>query len=103
MIVSESELVAALTRDRAAGKRIAFASVSSDLLRVGEVRLLQAAAAKADRLVVAVPDDASSPSVIAVNDRAELVDGVRGVDYVIVCASDQVDPLAALLMPDVRA
>ena len=45
MILSESDLVAAITRDRAAGKRIAFAAMSFDLLKAGDVRLLQAAAA----------------------------------------------------------
>ena len=57
VIVSESELVAAVTRDRAAGKRVALAAVCFEILRVGEVRVLQAAAAQADRLVVAVLDE----------------------------------------------
>ena len=35
--------------------------------------------------------------------NAELVDGVRGVDYVIVCARADVDRLASLLEPDLRA
>ena len=102
MILSESDLVAAITRDRAAGKRIAFAAMSFDLLKAGDVRLLQAAAAKADRLVVAVADGGPE-RVTAAADRAEIVDSLRGVDYVIVCAADGVDALAALLMPDVRA
>ena len=102
MIVSEAELVAAITRDRAAGKRIGFAPLSFDLLKVAEVRSLQAAAAKSDRLVVAVIDD-SRPRVTTAADRAEIVDNLRGVDYVIVCAAGRVDGLATLLTPDVRA
>ena len=102
MIVSEAELVRAVTRDRAAGKRLGFAAASFDLLRVGDVRALQAAAARSDRLVVAVIDD-TSPHVITAEDRAELVNGLRGVDYVIVCAAARVELLAALLIPDVRA
>jgi D-glycero-beta-D-manno-heptose 1-phosphate adenylyltransferase len=102
LIRSESELVADVTRDRAAGRRIGFASVSFDLLQVGHVRFLQAAAAQSDRLVVAVIDD-GSPRVIEAVDRAELVDGLRGVDYVIVCRAEKVDALAALLRPDVRS
>jgi hypothetical protein len=31
------------------------------------------------------------------------VDGLRGVDYVIVCPAGRVDALAAVLDPDVRA
>jgi len=102
VILSESELVAAVTRDRAAGRRIGFISVAFDLLKVGVVRAVQAAAGQSDRLVVALVDDAS-PHVMKVVDRAELVDNLRGVDYVIVCVADRLDSLAALLKPDVRA
>ena len=41
--------------------------------------------------------------VISTADRAEIAGSLRGVDYVIVCAPDRIDALAALLMPDVRA
>ena len=100
MIVSEAELIASITRDHAAGKRIGFVRASFDLLRVDLVRTLQVAAAKADRLVVALIDSGGSP-VISARDRAELVDGLRGVDYVVICADAQVDRLLAILAPDV--
>jgi len=58
-ILSEEQLVEAVARDRAAGRRIAFANGCFDLLHVGHVRYLQAAAAEADRLVVAINDDTS--------------------------------------------
>ena len=45
--------------DRARGLTIAFANGCFDLLHVGHVRYLQAAAAEADRLVVAINDDES--------------------------------------------
>lgn len=100
MIVSEAELIAAVTRDRAAGKRIGFVPASFDLLRVDLVRQLQASAARSGRLVVAVVDGGGTP-LISVNDRAELINGLRGVDYVIIRATDQVEPLVALLAPDI--
>jgi D-beta-D-heptose 7-phosphate kinase/D-beta-D-heptose 1-phosphate adenosyltransferase len=59
MVVSEAQLVEAVARERAAGKSIAFANGCFDLLHVGHLRYLQGAAAEADRLVVAVNDDAS--------------------------------------------
>jgi bifunctional ADP-heptose synthase (sugar kinase/adenylyltransferase) len=109
-IVSESELVAAVTRDRAVKKRIALAAACFDVLHVDDVRAWQAAAAGADRLIVAVLDDAAVRAqlgegrpVVRVEDRAEIVDGVRGVDYVIVCTRADVDRLTWLLAPDVRA
>ena len=100
MVVSETELIASITRDRAAGKRIGFVQAAFDLLRVNVVRHLQASAAKSDVLVVAVIDTEGT-AVVSVNDRAELVDGVRGVDYVIVCAAGQVERLLALVAPHV--
>ena len=102
MIVSEADLMAAVTRDRAAGKRIALITLAFDLLKLGDVRAVQAAAGQADRLAVALLDDAAA-HVISTADRAEIAGSLRGVDYVIVCAPDRIDALAALLMPDVRA
>ena len=93
--------MAAVTRDRAAGKRVGFVAVTFDLLRVGDVRKIQAAAGQADRLIVAVTDE-GTPGVIKSADRAELVDSLRGVDYVIVCPAARVGTLAALVLPDVR-
>jgi D-beta-D-heptose 7-phosphate kinase/D-beta-D-heptose 1-phosphate adenosyltransferase len=107
--LSEADLVAAVTRDRAAGKRVALAAVCFDVLGVSDVRVLQAAASRADRLVVAVLDDEAVRAklgegrpVVTLEDRAEIVDCVRGVDYVVVCARDDVDRLASILLPDVR-
>jgi D-beta-D-heptose 7-phosphate kinase/D-beta-D-heptose 1-phosphate adenosyltransferase len=109
-IVSEPELVAAITRDRAAKKRVALVAACFDVLRVDDVRALHAARSSADRLVVAVLDDdavraklGAGRPVVKVEERAEIVDAVRGVDYVIVCARADVDRLASLLAPDVRA
>src|SRR4029078_3171601 len=91
ILVTEAELIDAVTRDRAAGKTIAFANGCFDLLHVGHVRYLEGAAAEGERLVVAVNDDRSvSPlkgpgrPILSAADRAELVGALRGVDYVIV-------------------
>ena len=102
MIVAEADLVAAVTRDRAAGKRVGLIPLSFDLLKIADVRAVQAAAEKSDRVVAVLLDD-GSPHVIKTADRAEIADSLRGVDYVIVCAPDRVEALAALLLPDVRA
>ena len=109
MVVSEAELIEAVARERRAGKSISFANGCFDLLHVGHVRYLQGAAAEADVLVVAVNDD---PSVAALKgegrpillaaDRAELVAGLRGVDYVVVFGEPNVERLLRLLRPDVH-
>ena len=89
-VLSRDELVRQIAADRAAGRTIAFANGCFDLLHVGHVRYLQAAAAEADRLVVAINDDRSvagaegtRPADPLRADRAELVAALRGVDYVV--------------------
>ncbi len=109
MIFSESELVEAVARDRAAGRTVAFANGCFDLLHVGHVRYLQAAAAEADRLIVAVNDDRSVAAlkgegrpVLAASDRAALVAALRGIDYVVVFGDADVERLLLLLKPEVH-
>ena len=109
MIVNESELIALIARDREAGKTIALANGCFDLLHVGHVRYLQGAAAEADRLVVAINDDESERKlkgpgrpILTASDRAELVDAVRGVEYVVIFAEETVERLLKLLKPDVH-
>ena len=108
-ILSEQQLLDAVARDRAAGRTIAFANGCFDLLHVGHVRYLQASAKEGDRLVVAVNDDPSAHAlkgpgrpVIAAADRAELVAGLRGVDYVTLFSDPNVERLLRLLKPDVH-
>ena len=99
----------AVARERAQGHTIAFANGCFDLLHVGHVRYLQASSKEADRLVVAVNDDASAgtlkgpgrPIILAV-DRAELIAGLRGVDYVVLFSEATVEPLLRLVKPDVH-
>jgi D-glycero-beta-D-manno-heptose 1-phosphate adenylyltransferase len=109
VLLSETELVEAVARDRAAGRTVALANGCFDLLHVGHVRYLQSAAAEGDRLVVAVNDDRSVNAlkgpgrpVQPAADRAELVAALRGVDYVVVFGDLTVERLLLLLKPDVH-
>jgi rfaE bifunctional protein nucleotidyltransferase chain/domain len=109
MILSEPELVEAVALDRAAGRRVAFANGCFDLLHVGHVRYLRAAAAEADRLIVAVNDDRSVAGlkgegrpILPAAERAELLAALRGVDYVVVFGDANVERLLTLLKPDVH-
>jgi D-glycero-beta-D-manno-heptose 1-phosphate adenylyltransferase len=108
-VLSREALLAAVRADRAAGRTIAFANGCFDLLHVGHVRYLQAAAAEADRLVVAINDDPSVAGlkgpgrpILSAADRAELVAGLRGVDYVVVFGEPTVRSLLLALEPDVH-
>ena len=100
--------MARVAEDRRAGLTIAFANGCFDLLHVGHARYLQAAAAEADRLIVAVNDDAVAGTkgpgrpLLRAEDRAEIVAALRGVDYVVIFPEPTVAPLLTLLRPDVH-
>ena len=107
--MSLSDLERAIAADRTAGRRIAFANGVFDLLHVGHVRYLRAAAAEADRLVVAVNSDASvrrlkgeGRPILDDQSRAEMVAALRGVDYVTIFGDDTVGDLLMRLKPDVH-
>jgi rfaE bifunctional protein nucleotidyltransferase chain/domain len=108
MIVTREELAALVDADRRAGRTIAFANGCFDLLHVGHVRYLQAAAAEADRLIVAVNDDEMAARkgpgrpILKAIDRAAMIDALRGVDYVVIFPEPTVTPLLELLRPDVH-
>jgi rfaE bifunctional protein nucleotidyltransferase chain/domain len=108
-LVTIDELEARIAGDRASGRRIAFANGVFDLLHVGHVRYLQAAAAEANRLIVAVNADAAvrrlkgaGRPILDERGRAETVAALRGVDYVVIFDADTVGPLLERLRPDVH-
>ena len=107
-LVTRERLVDMVKEDRRRGRTIAFANGCFDLLHAGHVRYLQAAAAEADRLIVAVNDDVTAAAkgpgrpILKAEERAELVAAVRGVDYVTIFSEPTVAPLLELLRPDVH-
>ena len=109
VLVTEAELVERVRADREAGRTVAFANGCFDLLHVGHARYLAAAAALADRLVVAVNDDASVAAlkgpgrpVQTAAERAELLAAFAVVDYVVVFADATARRLLALIEPDIH-
>ena len=108
-VLTEAELLERVRVERAAGRTFAFANGCFDVLHVGHVRYLAGSAAEADRLIVAVNDDASvavlkgpgRPVQTAV-DRAELVVSLRMVDYVVVFPDLTVERLLRALEPEVH-
>jgi D-glycero-beta-D-manno-heptose 1-phosphate adenylyltransferase len=108
-VVTESELEDIVRQDHAAGRTLAFANGCFDLIHVGHVRYLKGAAAEADRLIVAINDDASVAGlkgpgrpVFTAADRAEIVAALEGVDYVVIFPDRDVNRLLRLLRPDVH-
>lgn len=101
-----ADRVRALHRD---GLSVAFANGCFDMLHVGHIRYLEAAAQEADRLIVALNDDESVRAlkgagrpILSAADRAELVAALRCVDFVVIFPETTVGPLLELLRPDVH-
>lgn len=108
-VVSHPELIRQADAERAQGRTVALANGCFDLLHVGHVRYLAAAAAEADCLVVAINDDASVTAlkgigrpIMPVAERAELVAALAAVDYVVVFSAPTVAELLTALRPDVH-
>lgn len=108
-IVDEVELLSTIARERADGHTIAFANGCFDVLHVGHIRYLQAAAEEADVLVVGVNGDASVRTlkgegrpVMNENERAELIAAIRGVGYVTIFHENSPGRLLGELKPDLH-
>jgi rfaE bifunctional protein nucleotidyltransferase chain/domain len=99
-----------IDEERAAGRRVVFTNGTFDLLHVGHLRSLTDARARGDLLVVALNSDASVRAykgphlpVQPEDERAELIAGLRCVDYVTLFDEPRCDGLLALLRPHVHA
>jgi rfaE bifunctional protein nucleotidyltransferase chain/domain len=108
-VIARDRLPAEIARARAAGQSVALANGCFDLLHVGHVRYLQAAAQEADVLVVGVNADetvqrlkGSGRPIQPQEERAEIVAALRGVALVTIFEEDTVEPLLLELRPDVH-
>ena len=101
-----------LRRERARwredGTRVAFTNGCFDLLHPGHVRLLEAARAEGDRLVVGLNSDASvtrlkgqGRPLLPEAERAETLLALEAVDRVVIYAEDTPRDVIAALVPDV--
>jgi len=96
-------------RRRRPRPRVVLANGLFDLLHVGHVRYLRAAARLGDVLVVAINSDRSARTlrgpgrpIVPAADRARLVAAIEGVDYVVQFSSPTVAPLLRRLRPDIQ-
>src|SRR5881628_2267392 len=108
-ILDMEELAARAKELRAAGKKLVATNGCFDLLHVGHVRYLQAARALGDVLVVGVNSDASvqalkglSRPVVPGVERAELLAGLRCVDYVTLFDDATPEALIEALRPAIH-
>ena len=90
-------------------RTVALANGHFDILHVGHLRYLRAAAREANVLVVAINNDASLESlkgpgrpIVPAEERAELLAALEPVDFVVVFDGDSPAPLLEALQPDVH-
>jgi rfaE bifunctional protein nucleotidyltransferase chain/domain len=108
-ILSREQLLDRVGAARARNRTVAFANGCFDLLHVGHVRYLEAAAQEADVLVVGINDDhavralkGEGRPILSAGHRAALVAALRCVDYVVIFPELTVGPLLQALRPDVH-
>jgi rfaE bifunctional protein nucleotidyltransferase chain/domain len=101
-----------LSRERARwredGTRVVFTNGCFDLLHPGHVRLLEAARAEGDRLVVGLNSDASvrrlkgpDRPLLPEGERAETLLALEAVDRVVIYDAETPREVIAALLPDV--
>ena len=108
-VLNPDDLVLELQAPRSAGRTVALANGLFDILHVGHLSYLEAAATEADLLVVAINSDESARQlkgptrpVTPEQERARLVAGFACVNYVTVFRELNVENLLRSLRPDVH-
>ncbi|MCB9383798.1 MAG: D-glycero-beta-D-manno-heptose 1-phosphate adenylyltransferase [Bryobacterales bacterium] len=106
--VAREELLEMRREWRKQNKTVVFTNGCFDLLHPGHVRLLEAARALGDVLVVAINSDESvrglkgpSRPILPENERAEVLSSFAAVDAVTVFGEETPCPLLEKLLPDV--
>lgn len=109
-VISEEELLKVLAISCMKNERIVFTNGCFDILHAGHVLYLEQAKALGDRLIVGVNTDASVAQlkgpgrpIHTLNDRMQVLAGLRSVDWVVPFSEDTPERLIKALSPDVLA
>lgn len=109
-IVNEEQLLEAVKKTKALGKKIVFTNGCFDILHAGHVGLLQMAKQLGDYLIVAVNTDESiqkskgpNRPINHLEHRMSILAGLDVVDWVVPFADDTPERLLQLIQPDFLA
>lgn len=107
--VKQEDLQALLQKLRAENKTIVTTNGCFDILHVGHVRYLEETKKFGDILIVCLNSDASvrrlkgeGRPINNENDRAEVLNGLKSVDYVVLFDENSPAELLAKIKPDVH-
>lgn len=110
MIANRNEIAALVETEKQKGKTVVLTNGCFDILHAGHVRYLAAARAVGDCLVLGLNSDSSvralkgpSRPINSELDRAEVVDGLRSVDYVVIFEETTAEALVRDMKPDYYA
>jgi len=108
-IVTLERLLALRAEWRQQGRTVVWTNGCFDVVHIGHIRNLLAAARQGDLLVVGINSDASvrrikgpNRPVIPHDERAELLAALACVDFVVVFEDDTVIPLLSRLRPEIH-
>ncbi len=106
-VPSTIDTLSALESERSAGKKIVFTNGCFDILHVGHLRYLQDAKDLADVLIVGLNSDASvrrlkgdDRPIVCEEERAEMLLGLKSVDFVCLFEEDTPLELIKKVNPD---
>lgn len=109
-IVNRKDIGAIVNKEKAAGKTIVFTNGCFDIIHAGHVRYLTGAKAQGDCLIVGLNSDESvrslkgpSRPVNGQDDRAEVLAGLKAVDYVVVFHEETAESIVDEVKPDIYA
>lgn len=109
-ILDRSRLIGRVKEARERGGTIVLANGCFDVLHVGHVRYLAAAAALGDLLVVGINSDeqtrrlkGAGRPVVPQDQRAEIISAIQAVDLVTIFDEPTVEQLLLALKPDIHA
>lgn len=108
VILDPDELAQRVAERQKRGERVVFTNGVFDLLHVGHLRYLTEARALGDALLIAVNTDSSVKSfkgdlrpIVPQDERLEMLDGLRAVDYVTLFDTRTPVPLIERVRPAV--
>lgn len=108
MLVAGEDIASFCETLRRGGKKIVFTNGCFDILHAGHVRYLAAARALGDCLVLGLNTDASvrrikgpERPINSETDRAEVVDALKAVDYVVLFDEPTAEQVIGKVRPDI--
>ena len=108
MLIERNLIVETCKKIRQSGKKIVFTNGCFDIIHVGHVRYLTTAKSFGDILIVGLNSDESVKMLKGENrpinnekDRAEVLLGLKAVDYVVIFGERTAENLVSEIRPDV--